>query len=84
MLDRGTKKWTSLMMPEHIKMLEDIWEEDKEVKKPILSEDQKEEIQRTLQEALEQSLEVIVCYYHNKRIHNTPYSPFSGDVQKHP
>jgi len=36
--DRGTKKWTSIMLPEHAKMLEHIWKESEHKDKPILDE----------------------------------------------
>ncbi|WP_163581105.1 YolD-like family protein [Gracilibacillus saliphilus] len=69
--DRGNKKWTSLMLPEHVERLQDFFkEEEKQIDKPILSEDQLEEIQRVLNEALEYELKVILKYYQNKQIHH--------------
>lgn len=34
--DRGTMKWASLMLPEHVKLLQHIWREDIKVNKPEL------------------------------------------------
>ncbi len=69
MLDRGNKKWTSLMTPELVDGLKQIEEDEKNVEKPILSEDQYEDIQLTLNEALEYNLAITIEYYKNKRIH---------------
>ncbi|MFC4401770.1 YolD-like family protein [Gracilibacillus xinjiangensis] len=44
------------------------WDEDKAIEKPILSGDQFDDIQRTMQEALEHSLEIELSYFKNKRI----------------
>ncbi|HEY4601282.1 MAG TPA: YolD-like family protein [Cerasibacillus sp.] len=36
--DRGTKKWTSIMLPEHVKALRELNKELDKVQKPILDE----------------------------------------------
>lgn len=36
--DRGTKKWTSIMLPEHVKALRELNAELNKVEKPILDE----------------------------------------------
>ncbi|MGN8648406.1 YolD-like family protein [Gracilibacillus sp. HCP3S3_G5_1] len=83
--DRGNKKWTSLMLPEHVEMLQSFFEnEEKQIDKPILSEDQLEEIQRNLNEALEYSLSIKVDYYQNKQIHHVSgkiYMPSNGKMK---
>ena len=61
--DRGTKKWTAMMMPEHIKMINDLWSEDDRKEKPILDEQQKVEIDLKLQLAIKDDLTVEVEYY---------------------
>lgn len=61
--DRGTKKWTAMMMPEHIKMINDLWAEDDRKEKPILDEQQKVEIDLKLQLAIKDDLTVEVEYY---------------------
>ena len=61
--DRGTKKWTSLMLPEHVKMLEDMYKEMDHKEKPVLDEQQIEENSFKLQSVLEYKLEVRVRYF---------------------
>ncbi|MBM7598454.1 hypothetical protein JOC34_000811 [Virgibacillus halotolerans] len=61
--DRGTKKWTSLMMPEHIQMLDELWKEDDKKTKPIIDEQQREEFDIKLQIALKDHLTVEVVYF---------------------
>ena len=41
--ERGTKKWTSLMLPEQIEMLEQLDREQDRKEKPILDEQMKAE-----------------------------------------
>ncbi|GIP64468.1 hypothetical protein J32TS6_30230 [Virgibacillus pantothenticus] len=38
--DRVTIKWTSIMLPEHVEMLEEVWKEQEYKEKPILDEQQ--------------------------------------------
>lgn len=61
--ERGTKKWVSLMMPEHIKLLNDMWEEKEYKKKPILDEQQLIEIDMKLQCAIHNDLTVKIKYF---------------------
>lgn len=61
--DRGTKKWVSIMMPEHVEALERMWEEQERKEKPILDEQQIEENAFKLHGALAQKLEVRVTYF---------------------
>lgn len=63
--DRGNKKWTSIMMPEHIKMLNQMWEEQEYKKKPILDEQQITENNLMLQDALENNLKISIKHFHN-------------------
>ncbi|RDW16507.1 YolD-like family protein [Oceanobacillus arenosus] len=63
MNDRGTKKWTSLMMPEHIGMLNEYWDSMDNKIKPILDEQQLDEIGIKLHEAITKDLEVEITYY---------------------
>lgn len=59
--DRGTMKWVSLMLPEHVTMLQEILHEDKE--KPILDEQKMIEIDSKLKFALEQEATLEMVYY---------------------
>ena len=34
--DRGTIKWTSLMLPEHVERLKNMWSETEKTAKPLL------------------------------------------------
>lgn len=61
--ERGTKKWTSLMLPEHVKMLGDMYKEMDRKEKPIVDEQQIEENSLTLQGALKYKLEVKITYF---------------------
>ncbi|NWO14879.1 YolD-like family protein [Virgibacillus sp.] len=61
--DRGTIKWTSIMMPEHIEMLQEMWKEQDYNEKPILDEQQKEEINTKLLMALANDLTVELKYF---------------------
>lgn len=56
--DCGNIKWTSLMLPEHVEKLKDIWKEDERVEKGILGEDQAAEIDFKLQMAIKDDLTV--------------------------
>lgn len=78
--DRGTIKWTSLMLPEHVKMLNDIWQEDNRKEKPILDEQQKIEINGMLQLALKDNLTVAVTYYDDYDHHTVKSKLLSFDV----
>ena len=60
--DRGRIKWTSLMLPEHVKMLrewarEDEWEEEAE-----LDEQRLEELDRLIQKAFLEKKQVRIFY----------------------
>ncbi|QAS52783.1 YolD-like family protein [Halobacillus litoralis] len=61
--DRGTLKWTSLMLPEHVEMIKQVWKEDVRIEKPILDEQQWEEIGYSLQRALKNGLSVEIQYH---------------------
>src|SRR5699024_389951 len=61
--DRGTKKWTSLMLPEHVEMLKEVFRQDEYKEKPILDEQQKVEMDTMLQCALHNDLTVEITYF---------------------
>lgn len=69
MQDRGTKKWTSIMLPEHQRMLEEMWEQQEWKDKPILDEQQMVEINMKLQLALNEDLTVEIEYFKNHDYH---------------
>ncbi|TFD92208.1 YolD-like family protein [Jeotgalibacillus sp. R-1-5s-1] len=66
--DRGTIKWTSMMLPEHVKLLREWADQDEYDTMPEADEQQKEEWGRLIQEALELKLELSVSYFKDHRI----------------
>jgi len=58
--DRGTMKWTSLMLPEHIEALNRMWEEQTYKEMPILDEHQIMENNVLLQRVLEYDLRSVL------------------------
>ncbi|MGP4069402.1 YolD-like family protein [Halobacillus sp. B29] len=61
--DRGTIKWTSLMLPEHVEVLQKLWKEDERVDKATLDEQQLEEIEFALQRAKSDDLPVEIIHH---------------------
>lgn len=61
--ERGTKKWTSLMLPEHVQMLEDLEKEQDRKEKPVLDEQMITENYMIMEEALRSDLKIRVKYY---------------------
>ncbi|WP_316569710.1 YolD-like family protein [Neobacillus sp. YIM B06451] len=68
--DRGRIKWTSMMLPEHVKMLRDWVKEDSYEQKTELDEQQLELMNETLAEAMEFNQAVAITHYrrHNYEI----------------
>ncbi|WP_171046405.1 YolD-like family protein [Lentibacillus cibarius] len=64
--DRGTKKWTAMMIPEHEALLRQMWSEQEYKEKPVLDEQQKEEINERLQTAVNNNLTVEVKHYNGR------------------
>lgn len=58
--DRGKIKWSSLMLPEHVKKLHDLFEEEAPITKPILSEDQWNDMERIMQQAISSEALVLI------------------------
>ncbi|MFJ7637102.1 YolD-like family protein [Peribacillus sp. NPDC097264] len=65
--DRGRIKWTSMMLPEHVKMLRDWVAEDSHEARRILDEQQFEEMNAVMGEAMEEGREVMIAYYDRTR-----------------
>lgn len=61
--DRGTIKWTSLMLPEHVALLKSMWQEDQKIEKPTLDSQQIELFDAQLLEAYERRLVVSLSTY---------------------
>nr|BDD44105.1 hypothetical protein 6 [Bacillaceae bacterium] len=67
--DRGIKKWTSIMLPEHVEALKTAFDELEQQEKPILDEQQKVEIDLKLQMAIQNDLTVTVEYFEDHEYH---------------
>ncbi|MFD1019366.1 YolD-like family protein [Thalassobacillus hwangdonensis] len=61
--DRGTIKWTSLMLPEHVQMVKSLWKEDERVEKGILDEQKAVEIDFLLQRAVNDNLTISIKHH---------------------
>lgn len=60
--DRGTKKWTTMMLPEHKEQLKDMWDHNQAEKRPDFDEQQLEEFNETIIQAYKTKLLVSVAY----------------------
>jgi hypothetical protein len=58
-------RWESsrMMLPEHVARIQEEIENEKKIERPILAEDELEQIGRTLQEAIEKRCPVELSYY---------------------
>ncbi|WP_042458092.1 YolD-like family protein [Neobacillus dielmonensis] len=65
--DRGRIKWTSMMLPEHVKMLRDWVKEDQYEQPKEMDEQQLELMNETLSEAIEFDQTVTITYFRNHR-----------------
>ncbi|TCP31748.1 YolD-like protein [Scopulibacillus darangshiensis] len=76
--DRGSIKWVSLMLPEHVKMLRD-WQDEEEhprAVQPALDEQKNEELNLAVYEALHHDLAVRFTY-----IEHGAYKALKGQIQ---
>ncbi|MED1468138.1 YolD-like family protein [Bacillus salipaludis] len=64
--DRGRIKWTSMMLPEHVKLLRDWVKEDGYENRKEMDEQQLELMNEILLEAIEFDQFVTVTYYRNR------------------
>ncbi|MFD2045998.1 YolD-like family protein [Ornithinibacillus salinisoli] len=80
MHDRGSIKWTSMMIPEHVKMLQEIRERQNYKQKPVISDYQKEEINIHLQMAIHNDLTIELEYFKDHDYHKIKGKLLSVDV----
>jgi YolD-like protein len=67
--DRGNIKWTSLMLPEHVKELRRyINEEYYDVTEPSIDEQQMEEMNELILESMEYNFPLTFIIYRNRRL----------------
>jgi len=69
--DRGNKKWVSLMLPEHVKMLREYNASYNKIPKPSLDEQKYEQFNEIVSEAMEMNNTLEVTYY------------FQGDIKRY-
>ncbi|MFW6016897.1 MAG: YolD-like family protein [bacterium] len=62
--DRGNIKWSSLMLTEHRKKLEELYEFDKKDKKPILDQQKLDKMDKVIKQAIHEKASVRIRYYH--------------------
>ncbi|NSL50656.1 YolD-like family protein [Calidifontibacillus erzurumensis] len=63
--DRGTIKWTAMMLPEHVHEIRELWANDRKLPKRSLDEQQLELINYTIQQAMTENTSVKITYYEN-------------------
>ncbi|HEY4554542.1 MAG TPA: YolD-like family protein [Bacillaceae bacterium] len=61
--DRGRIKWTSMMLPEHVKMLREWAEEDTRTEREEPDEQKLEQLNETAEEAMERGKEVSITHF---------------------
>ncbi|WP_167577694.1 YolD-like family protein [Ammoniphilus sp. YIM 78166] len=76
--DRGNIKWSTMMLPEHRQLLQELEHSQDEQECPEPSEDKWEELQLVIGEAIETRKEVTLKYFANKRFHR-----LTGQIQKY-
>ncbi|WP_190279491.1 YolD-like family protein [Ornithinibacillus gellani] len=68
--DRGSIKWTSLMLPEHVVLLKELYEQDQHVQQPEIDEQQVEHIHSIIMEAQREQTPICISYYSKKQVNN--------------
>ncbi|MFP7276023.1 YolD-like family protein [Bacillus paralicheniformis] len=51
--DRGSIKWTAMMLPEHVSLIRELESNQNKVKRPVLDMSQIEDMEMTISEAME-------------------------------
>lgn len=64
--DRGRIKWTSMMLPEHVKLLRDWSKEDTYEQKMEIDEQKLDSMNEAISEAMEMGKSVIITHYRRK------------------
>ena len=63
--DRGTIKWTAMMLPEHVQSLKEIMIDEQKLKKPELDEQAIEEFELIICEAMEFNTTLLIEVFNN-------------------
>jgi hypothetical protein len=61
--DRGNIKWTAMMLPEHVAMLRELKASQNNKQKPIIDEQQFEEMNEVIRLAIEGKETVLITYF---------------------
>jgi len=61
--DRGTIKWNSLMLPEHVQILKEMWKEDEKQVAPELDDQALEELNDQCLEAYQENNVVTITQF---------------------
>jgi hypothetical protein len=67
--DRGNIKWTSMMLPEHVKILRELEVEQGYKTKPAVDEQQLEHFNEIIGLAMEENRELAFTYYEHHDFH---------------
>ncbi|MFC5402386.1 YolD-like family protein [Cohnella soli] len=83
--DRGRIKWAPFLIPEHKKRIAQMYESEEDVQRPELDEQFVEELQETINYAINEDAEVLVTYHLNNRFHTISgaiykVDPFSQEI----
>ncbi|PKR78797.1 YolD-like family protein [Halalkalibacillus sediminis] len=76
--DRGSIKWTSMMLPEHVSAIQKMWKEDTYQPPPSLDEQELELLNENLEKAIDEELKVKIIRYSNGK-----YSSYEGSVERY-
>ncbi|KAA6446966.1 YolD-like family protein [Bacillus swezeyi] len=66
--DRGSIKWVSMMLPEHVELLKEYHESLDKVKKPVLDEQNYEELNEMICAAMEENKPLQFSFYQRGKI----------------
>jgi putative heme degradation protein len=76
--DRGHKKWTSLMLPEHKERLTELAQEQGKIQRPMIDEQKQEDMNYLLNQATQHQLEIELHTYNDGEIKIT-----AGKIKKY-
>ncbi len=75
--DRGNIKWTAMMLPEHVAMLRELKLSENKKSKPVIDEQQLEEMNNTIHLAITNKKIVNVTYFKD-----FDYKTINGIIQR--
>ncbi|MFS0751101.1 YolD-like family protein [Oceanobacillus sp. 1P07AA] len=71
MNDRGSIKWTAMMLPEHVEYLRKKKKEAQKISKPVIDVQQLEYMEQQLRFATNNNSSIIITYYDDGNIQTT-------------